>query len=234
MPFSPNAKRYLRGVAVALIGVLVAVLGITAVGFFGDYFAANPLQARLMLTGSLGIDILGAVVPVAVSFVATVLFIKSVNAPLKKLILTLSVSVFAAFLLYHLTTEGIAGSPLLLTLVASAVAGAVTVFPKPLVGLKENFVAALMLTLTCVPLSIFAVDLYYSRFFACAVIGGNGLADGLLLSALYAPLAVTALFSVLTYVSQTVLLVSNIRSDNAKPSPKMHCPVLSKNSNSQT
>jgi hypothetical protein len=207
MPVSPNAKLYFKGVAVALIGVIVAVLGITAVGFLGDYSAVHPLRSTVMLSGSLGIDVLGAVVPLIVGLVAAALFVKSVSAPIKKLSLALFASVFLAFLLYHLTADGIAGSPLLFALVASAVAGSVTVFPKPFVDLRKNFVASLLLSLGCVPLAIFAVDVFYSRYFTCAAIGGSGLSDGMLLSTLYAPLCVAAFFSVLTYFSKTILLV---------------------------
>ncbi|MGD6806959.1 MAG: hypothetical protein ACQCN4_08380, partial [Candidatus Bathyarchaeia archaeon] len=118
------------------------------------------------------------------------------------------------------------GSPLLLALTVGAFAGAVTVFPKPLADLRRNFVSSLMLTTACVPLSIFVVDLLYSRYFACAAIGGNGLADGLLLSILYAPLAVTAVFSVIIYVLQTVRLVADTRIASVKSNSKMLTPVI--------
>jgi hypothetical protein len=226
MPVSIIAKRYLRGVTIALLGVAVAVLGITAVGLFSDYFEAHPLSATFMLSNSLGIDVIGAIVPMIVCFAAAALYIKYSKAPTRRLSLVLLASFAAAFLLYHVTDLGIAGSPLLLALTVGAFAGAVTVFPKPLADLRRNFVSSLMLTTACVPLSIFVVDLLYSRYFACAAIGGNGLADGLLLSILYAPLAVTAVFSVIIYVLQTVRLVADTRIASVKSNSKMLTPVI--------
>ncbi|MGD6850972.1 MAG: hypothetical protein ACQCN6_02795 [Candidatus Bathyarchaeia archaeon] len=233
MPVSANVKHYFKGITVAFLGVVAAVLGITAVGLFGDYFDANPLHATVMFSGSLGIDVFGAVVPLIVAFVAAGLFIKSVNAPIKKLSLAVLASVFLAFLLFHLTDEGIAGSPLLFALAISTVSGAVTVFPKPHIGLRNNFAASLMLALVCVPLSVFLVDLYYSRYFACAAIGGSGLNDGMLLSTLYVPLAVTVVFSALVYASQTVWLIGKLRTTSPKPPTTTFNPTISEPSKSQ-
>ncbi|MGD6806960.1 MAG: hypothetical protein ACQCN4_08385, partial [Candidatus Bathyarchaeia archaeon] len=85
MPVSIIAKRYLRGVTIALLGVAVAVLGITAVGLFSDYFEAHPLSATFMLSNSLGIDVIGAIVPMIVCFAAAALYIKYSKAPTRRL-----------------------------------------------------------------------------------------------------------------------------------------------------
>jgi hypothetical protein len=164
-----------------------------------------------MLTNALGIDVLGAIVPIVAGLVALIVFLKTPKASIKKLAIAFFVSLVLAFLLGHVTVDGLAGYPLLFALCSSLVATVVNVYPKPFFGLQNNFVATVVLTLVCVPLSLLIVDLAYSPSFYGAVIGGAGLTDGLLLSTLYAPLAVTGVFFALSYVSQMVLLIKKSR-----------------------
>jgi hypothetical protein len=216
LPFDPEAVLRFKAVAVALLGVIAAAIGIWAVGLFGDYFEANPFYVPIMLSNALGIDVLGAIVPMVAALVALMLFLKMAKAPIKKLAITLSVSVALAFLLCHVTPDGLAGYPLLFALGSSIAAAVVNVYPKPFVGLQKNFVSTFTLTLACVPLSLFIADLAYSPSFYGAVIGGNGLTDGLLLSTLYVPLAVTGVFSALSYMSQMILLIEKSHAPNKK------------------
>ena len=57
--------------------------------------------------------------------------------------------------------------------------------------------ACLLLGLSCIPLGLIALDFSSFPLFSKAIIGGNGLADGVLLSTFYAFLMVNFLFSVL-------------------------------------
>ena len=213
MPFDPQAVSHFKSVAVALLGVLAAALGIWAVGLFGDYFEANPIYTPIQFTEALGIDLFGALIPIVVALVFLLMFLRTPKAPVK-LILAFIVSVALAFLLCHVTPDGLAGYPLMFALGASLAATAVNVYPKPLVNLQKNFASTVKLTLACVPLSLFIVDLAYSAGFYGAVIGGNGLTDGVLLSTLYAPVAVIGVFFALSYASQMVLLVQTTRSES--------------------
>ncbi len=226
MPFDPQAVSRFKSVAVALLGVLAAALGIWAVGLFGDFFEANPIYTPIQFTEVLGIDVLGALVPIVAGLVFMLMFLRTPKAPIK-LTLAFIVSVSLAFLLCHLTPDGLAGYPLIFALGASLAATAVNVYPKPFVNLQKNLASTAMLTLACVPLSLFIVDLAYSTGFSGAVIGGNGLTDGVLLSTLYAPLAVIGVFFVLSYVSQMVLLVQATRSESKIPSAAKTCAVAS-------
>jgi hypothetical protein len=225
MSASVNAKLCFKGILYALLGIVVAALGIVAVGFFGDYFELHPLYATISLSNSLGIDVYGAVIPIIIALVSVVLFVRSTRAPIKKLAIALVASLFLAFFLCRQTDEGLAGLPLLLALVVSAVAAALNVFPKPFVNLRKNFIASLSLTLSCVPLSLFFTDLIYSPYFDSSVIGGGGLSDGLLLSTLYVPSSVTIVFSVLAYVSQMVWLVRKNQVTSKMGSPTN--PIIS-------
>ncbi len=211
MPFDPQTLSHFKGIAVALFGVIAAALGIYFVGVFKDYFETNPICQSIMLTESLSIDILGALVPLVAATVFIVLFIKSARFPAKKAAIALSASLALAFLFSHVSADGLAGYPLLYALSVSIAAVALNVYPKPFLELRTNFAASLTLTLGCVPLSLFIVDLAYSPQFSAAVIGGKGLTDGLLLSTLYAPLAVAAVFSAIAYVSQMFSLVEVYR-----------------------
>jgi hypothetical protein len=232
LPISPEVQSYVRAVAVALFGVVAAALGILAVGAFGDYFKAYPVYAPLMLTKSLGVDILGALIPLAVVLLSAAVFIKLAKSPIKKLAVAFSISAILAFVLCHQTADGVAGYPLLYAFLASIVAAGVNLYPKPNIGFRA-LAASLALTVFCVPLSLFAVDLAYSPNYYGAVIGGNGLTDGLLMSTLYAPLAVAIVFSAVTYVSVTFNLVKiSQTTSNIKPLKKIRT-VASDNPTSQ-
>jgi hypothetical protein len=207
MSASVNAKLCFKGILFALLGIVVAALGIVTVGFFGEYFELHPAYATMPLSSSLGIDVYGAIIPIITALVSAALFIRSPRAPVKKLAVTFVFSFVLAFLLCHRTDQGLSGAPLLFALLVSLSVAAVTFFPKPFVDLRKNFISSLMLTLTCVPLSLFFVDLLYSPYFDSSVIGGSGLSDGLLLSTLYTPFSVIVVFSTLAYVSQLVWLV---------------------------
>ncbi len=93
---------------------------------------------------------------------------------------------------------------------------------------EKVFVSSLMLALACVPVSLLLVDLAYLPYFSGVVIGGNGLADGLMLSTLYAPFAVTVVFAGLAYVSQTVTLVQKYHATKLRP-PALIGAVASEN-----
>jgi hypothetical protein len=212
LPFDPQAVLRFKSVAVALLGVLAAAMGVWAVGLFGDYFDANPHYAPIMVTSALGIDVLGALIPIAAALAALAVFLKKAKVPIKKFALTFSACVVLAFLLCRVTPDGLAGYPLMFAVGSSIAAAAVNVYPRPFVDLQSKFFSAVTLTIACVPLSLFLVDLAYSPSFFGAVIGGNGLTDGLLLSTLYAPEAVTGVFFALFYASQLLLLVQATRS----------------------
>lgn len=207
MHVNPRAVLHFKKIAVPLLAVAAAAVGIWAVGLFGDYFEAHPLYAPIMVTNSLGIDVLGALIPIAVVFVALVVFFKTANAPVKKFVTAFAASIGLAFLFSHVTADGLASLPLLFALGSGIVASAVNVYPKPFSGLQKNLLASAMLTLACVPFALFVADLAYSPYFTSATIGGNGLTDGLLLSTLYAPFGVTAVFSALSYTAHMILLV---------------------------
>jgi hypothetical protein len=210
MPISDNAKLYVRGIIFVLLGVMVTVLGIVAVGFFSDYFTAHPALAAVAVSNSLGLDLLGAVAPLMAAIISFALFVKATSFPIWKFAVTFLASAVLAFLLFHPSSGGVEGFSLLYALGVGAVAVAANVFPKLQVDYRK-IVASTLLALACVPLSRFAVDFFYSQGYVGSVIGGNGLADALLVCTLYAPLAVTAAFSVLAYVSRTVWLVGKSR-----------------------
>jgi len=227
LPVSAEVIAYIRSAAVALLGVVVATLGILAVGAFGDYYAAYPAYALFMITKTLGVDIYGAVVPLLLAPVFAALFLKLAKSPFKRLALVFSVSTILAFTICRQTADGVAGYPLLYAFLVSVVAASVNLYPRPSRGLHASMFASLALTMVCVPLSLFAVDLVYSPYYVGAVIGGNGLTDGLLLSTLYAPLAAAIVFSAVTYVTVTFNLVKMNQVVNSIKQSKKFYPATS-------
>ena len=228
MPVSLDVKLYCKGILVALLGILVAAWGISAVGIFRDNFEVNPCYSPILLTESLGIDLLGAVVPLVAALVFMAVFIKSTRYPLKKAAIAFSASIIVAFLLCRQTPDGISGYPLPFALSVGIVAAVVNVYPKPFCGLRKSLVSSLMLALACVPVSLLLVDLVYLPYFSGVVIGGNGLADGLMLSTLYAPFTVAVVFSAIAYASQTVTLVQKYHATKLRP-PTLIGAVASEN-----
>ncbi len=219
MPISRNAKSYIKSLAYVLLGVIAAVLGVLTVGSFGDYFVANPIHTIIRLSPSLGIDVLGAVVPIVLALTAMA-FLKTAKKIIKTII-SLVACIAVAFLLCHSTDEGIAVQSLLFSLIASVIIAVVNVFSKPFADLRRKLVTSLMLTLISVPISLFAVDVYYSAYYPNSIIGGYGLSDGILMSTLYAPLSVVVVFSVLTYIYQTVWLINKSKTETSvKPGLK--------------
>ena len=207
MPLEANVKLYLKSIILALLGIASAGVGVYLVGFFGGYFDVHPFFAHIAIFKSVGIDIFGAGIPFMVSLVCAALFVGYFKFSTKKLALLLFLSVSFAFLLSHVTNAGVRGFPLLFAFSSSATGVAVNLLPKPFVDMRKKYVAALMSTVSCVPLSLFLVDLFYLPYFAYPVIGGNGLNDGILLSTLFAPLGVTLVVSIFVYLSRTIWFV---------------------------
>lgn len=216
MPANPKVLSYVKSVSIALFCVVAATLGILAVGVFGDYYEAYPVHTPIILTKTLGIDVLGAIVPLVIVCLSALAFFKLGKSPVKMLAVAFPLSVLFAFLLCHETADGIAGYPLLNAFLVSVIAAGVNLYSKPRNSAKASLAASLALALFCVPLSIIAVDLAYSTSFSAAVIGGAGLTDGILLATLYAPMTLAIVSSAVTYVSVTFNLVKISQVANSK------------------
>jgi hypothetical protein len=65
MPANSNITAYFKCIVQALAGVILAVLGFVVVGLFGDFFKANPVVWHVAVSENLGIDLFGAVLPIA-------------------------------------------------------------------------------------------------------------------------------------------------------------------------
>jgi hypothetical protein len=232
MPADSEVITNFKGITIALLGAIATALGIVAVGTFGDYYEANPLYTSIALTDTLGIDILGAAVPVAAAAISLMIFLKTTTSHAKFTIAILG-SIITAFALAQATPDGLASYPLLFALISSAIAAVANLYPKPSGDLKKKLLSTMTLTLASVPLSLFIIDLAYSPYFSGAIIGGNGLTDGLLLSSLYTPLAVTAIFCVLSYVSEMILLIEKTCLSKKLQSPSKIIPVAPKKPVSQ-
>jgi hypothetical protein len=227
MPNEVNVKLHFQRILPALLGIAAAAVGIFCVGALGDYFARNPFFVPVKVASSVGIDVFGAIAPLAVSFVSAALFLGYFKFSAKKLVLALVLSVLLAFPFSHLTDNGVMSSPLLFAFVSSMIAFAVNVLPKPFTDTQKKYVASMLLAVCCVPVALFAVDLFYLPHFDIAIIGGNGMCDGVLISTLYAPLSVTLLTSIVVYVSRTVWLVGEQRRGSKTNLPPLKPNLLS-------
>lgn len=211
MPLNGNAIVYVKSIFYALLGITLTILGIYMVGALSDFFKTNPFYAPIQIDTSLNVDVFGALVPVIIALISIPIFLKNVQSPIKKLGVAFFASLAFAFLLLHPTDDGLAGYPLLYSLIVSAIATAVNILPKSLFDLRKKLFASLLLSLSCVPLSLLSVDLYYSQFYSGSVIGGNGLSDGIFISTFYTPLSLVGVYSVLIYVSRTIWFIEKHR-----------------------
>jgi hypothetical protein len=236
-PMQNNSTLKLRfkAILIALAGIAAAVLGILAVGFCRDYFNAHPLNAVFMLSGSLGIDIFGALIPLTIAVFLAVTFLRFSDFPMRKLAISLAASVSVCFLISRLTTDGVASASLLFALITSVIVAGVNVLPNLFANLRKNFQASLLLSAICVPISLLTVDLYYASSFSGAVIGGVGLSDGVMVSTLYAPLGCAIVFSVLAYLFQMASLITRSRvTSHAQIKPRSFKAPLSELQNTQS
>ena len=85
MRVNPEAVLHFKKIAVPLLAVVAAAVGIWAVGLFGDYFEAHPLYAPIMVTDSLGIDVLGALAPICSCFSCLSRLLQNSQSPNQKI-----------------------------------------------------------------------------------------------------------------------------------------------------
>jgi len=116
-------------------------------------------------------------------------------------------SLAIAFAVSHVTVEGLLIN---LTIILFGVSSIVVFFvsffrwvkKKSVWELKESYVSSLLVASSCIPFSLVIVDLFYFHSFDNAIIGGNGLADGVLLSTMYSPFTVTLIALIFSLVFQ--------------------------------
>jgi hypothetical protein len=176
------------------VTMIISLLGLVLLAlFYTPFFGRNLVLWHVYVMPGRGFDVLGFVLPLIILLTCTVFYFKKA---LPKLIyfLGFTSSFFIAFFSSAIANNrGLMNNPALTPF-------SVALRKKSIWQLKENYIASLLLGLSCIPLGLIALDFYALPLFYKGVIGGNGLSDGVLLSALYTPLTVTFLFSIFSII----------------------------------
>jgi hypothetical protein len=189
------------------VTMIISLLGLVLLAlFYTPFFGRNLVLWHVYVMPGRGFDVLGFVLPLIILLTCTVFYFKKA---LPKLIyfLGFTSSFFIAFFSSAIANNrGLMNNPAIISFeVCLIIVFALTPFSvalrkKSIWQLKENYIASLLLGLSCIPLGLIALDFYALPLFYKGVIGGNGLSDGVLLSALYTPLTVTFLFSIFSII----------------------------------
>lgn len=188
--------------------ILLLILSIAAmaliIGVYTPYFNSNKVLNPVFIMSSFGIDLVGAILPLVIALICSVIYFKRQLPKLPKLtyLLCLYVSFLIAFFISRRVSDGLRIDPATLSITMSAIIVAVlTPFylkanGKSFWQFDESYSASLLLSVSCLPLSVIFLDLSYFSVFVNPIIGGNGLADAVLLSAMYSPITITFAFSI--------------------------------------
>jgi len=155
---------------------------------------------------NLKIDVFGAILPLSIGLACAVLYLKQGGAKMTY-ILCFLLSLAMALAVSQVTAEGLMINPGIFLFGVSSIVVIFVAFSmrfkrKSVCGLKESYVSSLLVASSCIPFSLVIADLCNFHLFNNAIIGGNGLADGVLLSTLYSPFTVTQIMLIFSLVLQ--------------------------------
>jgi hypothetical protein len=208
MNYSSNDKNSLRKFVMPLLILVLTLFGILDVRLYSTFFTVHKFLTPVPIIMNLKIDIFGAILPLFIGLACAVLYLRQ-GGPKMTYAICFLFSLTIALAVSHVTTEGLMINPAIILFgVSSTVVFLVPFFlrfkEKSVWKLKESYVLSLLIASSCIPFSLVIVDLCYFPFFNIAIIGGYGLADGVLLSTLYSPFTVTQITLIFSLVLQAV------------------------------
>ncbi len=195
----------------SLLGLLFVAL------FYSPFFGRNLVVWHVNVNPNRGFDVYGFVIPLIVVLTCGILYFKRA---LPKLIYFLGFAItffIAYFSSAIISNRGLVSNSANITFFASFLIVfvlspfSIVLQKKPIGQTKANYFASLLLGLSCIPLGLIALDFYALPLFTKGVVGGNGLADGLLLSTLYTPFAITFFYSIFAIVNLAITILKGKR-----------------------
>jgi len=196
----------------------VSIVGVFAVSVYSKYFDSHKIVFPIDFFG-VKMDVIGAIVPLIIGIFFAIFYFRS-NFPKLTYIACFLLAIAISFVLGQPTNIGLVSNPATFSFFVSLIAIFFTIF---FAALKEKskwkmninyFTASLVLAISCIPLAKIVVDFYYVSLVVNPVIGGNGLADGVLLSTMYAPLASIMALSVTLFCLRIFYLTSQRKADS--------------------
>jgi hypothetical protein len=204
-----------KGFSIKVIIFLCAVFGMYLLTLYTTYFSVHKFLTPISVPANFKIDVFGAIFPLFVGLACAALYLRY-GFSKTNYVVCFIFSLAIAFQIGQVTAEGLMSPPGIFSILISIVVVFLATFfrklkKKSIWEFKESYIAPLLIASSCAPLSKIIVDLYYIRFFSNSVIGGNGLADGILLSTMYSPLAVTFITSLFALFLQLYSQVKTIK-----------------------
>jgi hypothetical protein len=198
-------ERFLKKFLTLVTIFIASLFGILALDRFTVYFENNKVLTPVSLM-NFSFDVIGAFVPFCLGLMFLLLYVR-MKFPLKLYFGCFIISVLAAFFMVRAVPDkGLMGSVIQFSFVISLlVIFCFLLFlfykERALWNFGKNYyLASLFVAMSCSPLSKIVVDLFYLPQFNNATIGGNGIADGVFLSLMYAPVTLTLITSMLLIV----------------------------------
>ena len=185
----------------------LTTLGTYLVSLYSTFFTAHKFLEPIPLVMNIKIDIFGALLPLFIGLTLAALYFWQGGSRMTYA-LCFFFSLAIAFAASSVTPRGITINP---TITLFGVSIAVVFFVRSFVWVKrksvwefkESYLSPLLVASSCIPFSLILVDFCYSPFFNNAVLGGNGLADGVLLSTMYSPFIMALITLIFSLALQT-------------------------------
>jgi hypothetical protein len=182
--------------------MLASLFAIYLIGLFTKYFLINKVVAPVSMVGSLSVDIIGAMIPVVIGVFSTIIFFCCLKTSLKEYLAFFAFSFLLNYLTGMISPSGFLIKPLENVLIISLIVVLSILGRNPLLETSRKFVTSFAIVLSAIPLTLFLSDFLTISFFAKPTIGGAGLADGILVSTLYAPFAAGIIASFYVFISE--------------------------------
>lgn len=199
-------KASFRKFVMPLSILVLTLIGTYLVSLYSTFFAAHKFLAPMPLIMNIKIDILGGILPLFIGLTCAALYFwQGGSRMIYSLCLLFSLAI--VFAVSGVTAGGLMINP---PVVLFGVSIVVVFFVRSFVWMKrksvwkfkESYLSPLLVASSCIPFSLILVDLSYSPFFNNAIVGGNGLADGVLLSTIYSPFTVVLITLIFSFILQ--------------------------------
>ena len=187
---------------------MLTFLGVLIVSLYSTFFTTHKFLTPISVTMNLKIDVFGALLPLSIGLACAALYFRRGGAKMTYSLCFLF-SLAIALTVSQVTAEGLTINPGIFLfgvsiIIALFVPLSMRFKKKSVLGFKESYVQSLLVACSCIPFSLVIADLFNFHFFNNAIIGGNGLADGVLLSTIYSPFTVTQIALIFSLVLQAV------------------------------
>ena len=207
MKYSFDNKASLRQFVMPLMILVLALLGTYFVSLYSTFFTAHKFLTPVSIMVNLRIDVFGALLPLFIGLACVILYLRQGGEKMTYALCFLF-SLAIALTVTHVTAVGLVINQAIILFGVSSMVVFFVPFSKWLKkksvwALKRSYVSSLLVAASCIPFSLILADLYYNHFFINAVIGGNGLADGVLLATMYSPFTIALLALIFSLVFRT-------------------------------